>query len=66
MFRPYSLACLSPPSANNIRKLLDLYRDGQLKLDELVTRRYRLEEINQGYDDLLAGKNVRGVIIHEH
>ncbi|MCS6880759.1 MAG: NDMA-dependent alcohol dehydrogenase [Oscillochloridaceae bacterium] len=50
----------------DIRKLLDLYRDGQLKLDELVTRRYRLEEINQGYEDLLAGKNVRGVIIHEH
>lgn len=66
MFRPYSLACLSPPPANNIPRLLDLYRDGQLKLDELVTRCYRLEEINQGYDDLLAGKNVRGVIIHEH
>ncbi len=66
MFRPYSLACLSPPSANNIPRLLDLYRDGQLKLDTPVTRRYRLEEINQGYDDLLAGKNVRGVIIHEH
>jgi hypothetical protein len=40
--------------------LLNMYRDGKLKLDELVTRTYRLEEVNQGYDDLLAGKNLRG------
>lgn len=50
----------------DIRKLLDLYRDGDLKLDELVTRTYKLDELNQGYDDLLAGKNLRGVLIHEH
>jgi NDMA-dependent alcohol dehydrogenase len=50
----------------DIGKLLDLYRNGDLKLDELVTRKYKLEEINQGYDDLLAGKNVRGVLVHEH
>ncbi len=34
-----------------IPKLLDLYRSGNLKLDELVTTRYRLEDINQGYRD---------------
>lgn len=50
----------------DIRKLLDLYQSGHLKLDELVTRRYKLEEINQGYADLLDGKNIRGVIVHEH
>jgi S-(hydroxymethyl)glutathione dehydrogenase/alcohol dehydrogenase len=50
----------------DIPKMLDLYRAGDLKLDELITRQYRLEEINQGYQDLLDGKNVRGVIIHEH
>jgi len=50
----------------DITKMLDLYRAGSIKLDELVTRTYKLSEINQGYDDLLAGKNVRGVIIHEH
>ena len=49
-----------------IGKLLDLYRAGLLKLDELVTRTYTLDEINQGYQDLLDGKNIRGVIIHEH
>ncbi len=50
----------------DITKMLDLYRAGSLKLDELITRTYRLEEINQGYQDLLEGKNIRGVIIHEH
>lgn len=45
-----------------IPKLLSMYRHGQLKLDELVTNTYTLDEINQGYADMLAGKNVRGVV----
>jgi S-(hydroxymethyl)glutathione dehydrogenase/alcohol dehydrogenase len=44
--------------------MLKLYRTGDLKLDELVTRNYRLEDINQGYEDLLAGENIRGVILY--
>jgi Zn-dependent alcohol dehydrogenase len=35
-----------------------------LKLDELVTRTYTLDEINQGYEDMHAGKNIRGVIVY--
>jgi alcohol dehydrogenase (nicotinoprotein) len=46
--------------------LIGLYQSGDLKLDELITRRYRLDEINEGYQDMLDGKNIRGVIIHEH
>lgn len=49
-----------------ITKMLGLYRTGDLKLDELITKKYKLDEINQGYDDLLAGRNVRGVMVHEH
>jgi NDMA-dependent alcohol dehydrogenase len=49
-----------------IPRMLGLYRAGRLKLDELVTTRYRLEDINQGYRDLLDGRNVRGVLIHDH
>ena len=45
--------------------LLGLYKSGHLKLDEIITRRYTLERVNEGYHDLLAGKNIRGVIIHE-
>jgi len=51
---------MSPSSATPF--FLDLYRAGQLKLDELVSKRYRLEEINQGYEDMHAGVNIRGVI----
>lgn len=42
--------------------LLRLYKEGHLKLEELVTRRYTLDEINQGYEDMHAGINLRGVI----
>jgi NDMA-dependent alcohol dehydrogenase len=48
----------------DIPKLLGLYRSGQLKLDELVTRTYTLDEINEGYQDMRDGKNIRGVIIY--
>jgi alcohol dehydrogenase (nicotinoprotein) len=51
---------------HDIPWLLDLYRAGKLELDGLVTKRYRLSEINQGFDDMLAGRNIRGVIVHEH
>jgi NDMA-dependent alcohol dehydrogenase len=50
----------------DIPKILGLYQSGDLKLDEIITRTYSLEEVNEGYDDLLAGKNVRGVMVHEH
>jgi NDMA-dependent alcohol dehydrogenase len=46
-------------------RLLDLYRSGELKLDEIITSRYALEQVNEGYHDMLAGKNIRGVILHE-
>jgi oxidoreductase, Rxyl_3153 family len=49
----------------DVPKLLGLYRSGDLKLDELITRRYRLDEVNDAYRDLEEGKNIRGVIIHE-
>ena len=48
-----------------IPHLLHQYRAGNLKLDELVTKTYRLEEINQGYQDMRDGKNIRGVIIYD-
>jgi S-(hydroxymethyl)glutathione dehydrogenase/alcohol dehydrogenase len=44
-----------------IPELLDEYRSRQLKLTELITP-YRLEDINQGYQDMRDGKNLRGVI----
>ena len=49
----------------DIPNLLDLYKSGQLMLDELITRTYRLDQINQGYQDMLDGVNIRGVIAFE-
>jgi len=46
----------------DIPMLLSLYREGILKLDELVTNTYTLDGVNQGYQDMRDGKNIRGVI----
>jgi NDMA-dependent alcohol dehydrogenase len=46
--------------------LLDMYKNKKLKLDELITKKYKLEEINEAFADMHSGKNIRGVIIHEH
>lgn len=50
----------------DIPRFLELYRSGSLMLDELISNTYSLEQVNQGYEDLEAGKNIRGVIVHEH
>jgi S-(hydroxymethyl)glutathione dehydrogenase/alcohol dehydrogenase len=48
----------------DIPRMVELYQSGDLKLDELITTTYTLDEINQGYQDLLDGKNIRGVILY--
>ncbi len=47
----------------DIDKLVMLYRDGRLKLDELVTQELSLEQINQGFDDMRAGNKVARSVI---
>jgi NDMA-dependent alcohol dehydrogenase len=42
--------------------LAGMYTAGQLRLDEMITRRYRLDDINAAFDDLLGGELIRGVI----
>lgn len=49
----------------DIPNLLGLYRSGDLKLDELITRTYTLDQVNDAYQDLVDGKNIRGIIKHE-
>ncbi len=48
----------------DIPRLLRLYQAGQLKLRELITQTYRLDDINKGYQDLENGTIIRGVILH--
>lgn len=42
--------------------MVDEYMDGKLKVDEYVTKTYKLDEINQAFDDMHSGANIRGVI----
>ena len=44
-------------------RMLALYAAGKLKLDELITRRYKIDEAPQAFADLESGKNARGVIV---
>ena len=46
----------------DIPMLIDMYRRGQLVVDDLITRTYPLSEINQGYADLRKGINIRGMV----
>ena len=56
-----SLFGSSNPRAD-IPRMLELHRSGNLKLEELRTQTYSLDEINVGYDDMRNGRNLRGVI----
>ena len=55
--------------SGNIRKdiprLMELYTQGQLNLDDLITKTYTLDQINEGYDAMRAGENIRGVILFD-
>ena len=44
-------------------RMLALYLKGELKLDELITHRYKVAEAPQAFADLEAGRNARGVIV---
>lgn len=45
--------------------LFDLYLRDQLLLDELVTATYELNDLDKAFDDMLAGRNAKGVIVFE-
>ena len=47
---------------DDIARLVALYQDGRLKLRELVTRTYALDDVNQALNALAAGEGARGVI----
>jgi S-(hydroxymethyl)glutathione dehydrogenase/alcohol dehydrogenase len=45
-----------------VPNLLNLFEAGQLKIDEIITQEYSLDQVQQGYDDQAAGTIIRGVI----
>lgn len=46
----------------DLPRYLELYRIGKLKVDELITKTYTLDQINEGYQDMLEGRIIKGVI----
>jgi len=59
-----SLFGASNPSADIVRQT-EMYRQGRLKLDELVTTTYTLDQVAKGYEDMHAGINIRGVVLFD-
>ena len=47
----------------DLPRMFDLYQSGHLKLDELVTKTYKIDDAQEAFDDLIAGKNARGVLV---
>src|SRR2546427_3447116 len=72
---PYMMAlqekCLRGTMYGSVRPNLDfpalveLYLQGRLKIDELVSRTYRLEQINEGFQALRSGQVARGVVVFD-
>ena len=46
-------------------KIVKLYQSGELKLEEMITKTYALDQLEQAFDDMLTGKNAKGVIVFD-
>ncbi len=46
-------------------KIVEHYRSGELKLEEMITRTYSLDQLKQAFEDMLSGKNAKGVIVFD-
>jgi S-(hydroxymethyl)glutathione dehydrogenase/alcohol dehydrogenase len=70
---PYMMAlqekCIKGTMYGSVRpnvdfpRLVNLYMDGRLKVDELVSRTYPIEKINEGFTYLTSGQVARGVVV---
>jgi S-(hydroxymethyl)glutathione dehydrogenase/alcohol dehydrogenase len=45
-----------------VPNLLNLFNNGQLKIDEIISQEYTLDQVQQGYEDQAAGTIIRGVV----
>ena len=47
-------------------RYVDFYLDGKLKLDDMISRRLELEQINGAFDEMRRGEVARSVIVFDH
>jgi S-(hydroxymethyl)glutathione dehydrogenase/alcohol dehydrogenase len=45
--------------------MVELHQSGDLRPDEMITTTCTLDEVDQGYEDLVAGKDIRGVVLFD-
>jgi S-(hydroxymethyl)glutathione dehydrogenase/alcohol dehydrogenase len=48
----------------DVPKIVDLYMNGQIEIDPLITHTFKLEDINTGFDLMHRGESIRGVVIY--
>jgi S-(hydroxymethyl)glutathione dehydrogenase/alcohol dehydrogenase len=48
----------------DVPKLVDLYKKGELKLDELISREISLDQVNEAFDAMKTGEVARSVIVY--
>ena len=46
-------------------KIIDLYDGGKLLLEEMITRQYNIDQLDKAFDDMLKGRNAKGVIVFD-
>ena len=47
-------------------RLVDFYLQGKLKLDQMISRRLKLDQINEAFDELRRGELARSVVVFDH
>ncbi len=50
--------------STDVPKLIELYKSGELKLDELVSREIAVDQVEEAFEAMKSGEVARSVIIH--
>lgn len=48
----------------DVPKIVDWYMDGRIRIDELITHRLKLEDINRGFELMKSGESIRSVVVY--
>jgi S-(hydroxymethyl)glutathione dehydrogenase/alcohol dehydrogenase len=46
-------------------RFVDFYMSGKLKLDQMISQRIKLEQVNEGFEDMKRGELARSVIVFD-
>ena len=58
------LARGSARGRTDVPKIVDWYMDGKINIDDLITHKLKLEDINQGFDLMKSGESIRSVVMY--